>query len=260
MDQKFEEQKTDNLEVKKCLLEMNQMMKMLVERRTNPESATQIEDARPGPSGLSKKSQLRRSKEKSMEKSTSSSNTSRKESKKRDRTPSPGRNSKRSRKSKEERTTRKDSAAASLREQQLQRNDFTNAVTSLPKWLTDEADINPIGYIAARFGFVHEECRAYARSRNDKGQTYEQWRNYFHGEAHRQVKDFDESCGRMFYTLRKAGKKPTLKLIVPKWFKRLKNRPVAQINPATDVKNLLVWHTDIVFLDNFFLDCGGEFY
>ena len=243
---------------------MNESMKQLVGRKTTqqPEQqqeVIQVSESEDRSPEYSKKATTRKSKDKSLERSTNKSRglTSRRQSK-RDRSQSPPKSSKRSKKSKDDRIPRSETATSNLREQQLHRDDFTNAVTSLPKWLTQDCDINPIGYIAARFGFIHEECRAHARARVDKGQTYEEWRNIFHSMAHREVKDFDESSGRMYYTLKKQGKKPTLKLIVPKWFKRQKNRAVAQINPKTDAKNLLTWHTDITFLDNFFYDCGGK--
>ena len=154
--------------------------------------------------------------------------------------------------------TRKEKAEANLREQQRLRDDFTNSVTMLPKWFVEESEINPMAYIAVRFGYIHEECRAYARSIEDRGQTYEAWRNPFHDEAHRQVKDYDETAGRAYYTAIKFGKRPILEKIVPYWFKRHKNRSMPQIHPNIDQKNLGVWHTDIEFLNNFFLDCGGK--
>ena len=256
IDNKFAEQKQDYTNVTTILAEMNKSLQAFMGKKSKPVSTDEESEGspQPGPSGRCSK---QKSRERSHPKSTSRS-LNKSSSRKRDRSPSPTKSNKRSKKSKEERTTRKESATSNLRDQQVRRTDFTNVVTSLPKWLTEESDINPMGYIAARFGYIHEECRAYARTKNEKGQTYAEWRNYFHSEAHRQVKDFDESSGRMYYTLKKAGKKPTLKLIVPKWFKRQKNRPVAQINPKTDAKNLLVWHTDMTFLDNFFLDCGGK--
>ena len=256
IDNKFEEQKKDHTELTTILAQMNETLKAFADKKNKNVSSAETSPERspqPGPSGRqTKQTSKERSKTRSPSRSLNKSS-----SRKRERSPSSSRSTKRSKKSKEERTTRKESATSNLREQQVRRTDFTNVVTSIPKWLTEDSDINPMGYIAARFGYIHEECRAYARSKNDKGQTYVEWRNYFHDEAHRQVKDYDESSGRMYYTLKKSGKKPTLKLIVPKWFKRQKNRPVAQINPATDSKNLLVWHTDTTFLDNFFYDCGG---
>ena len=256
IDSKFAEQKQDYTNVTTILAEMNKSLQAFMGKKSKPVSTDEESEGspQPGPSGRCSK---QKSRERSHPKSTSRS-LNKSSSKKRDRSPSPTKSNKRSKKSKEERTTRKESATSNLRDQQVRRTDFTNVVTSLPKWLTEDSDINPMGYIAARFGYIHEECRAYARTKNEKGQTYAEWRNYFHSEAHRQVKDFDESSGRMYYTLKKAGKKPTLKLIVPKWFRRQKNRPVAQINPKTDAKNLMVWHTDMTFLDNFFLDCGGK--
>ena len=252
--------------MKLILAQMNESMKQLVEKKTpqHPQQhqveiqTSESEERSPEHSkSLNKRNSRDRTPETSVSKSRGK--TSRRKSK-RDRSESPVKSSKRSKKSKDDRIPRSETATSNLREQQRHRDDFTNAVTSLPKWFTQDCDINPIGYIAARFGFVHEECRAHARSRVDKGQTYEEWRNIFHSQAHREVKDFDESSGRMFYTLKKQGKKPTLKLIVPKWFKRQKNRAVAQINPKTDAKNLLTWHTDTTFLDNFFRACGGKFY
>ena len=250
--------------MKLILAQMNENMKQLIGKKTpqqpqqNPVEniASESEDYSPD---RSKKHPKRSSRDKTPENSLNKNRatTSRRQNK-RDRSSSPVKSSKRSKKAKDDRIPRSENATSNLREQQRHRDDFTNAVTSLPKWFTQEGDINPIGYIAARFGFVHEECRAHARARVDKGQTYEEWRNIFHSQAHREVKDFDESSGRMFYTLKKQGKKPTLKLIVPKWFKRQKNRAVAQINPKTDAKNLLAWHTDTTFLDNFFRDCGGK--
>ena len=256
IDNKFEEQKKDYTNVTTLLAQMNESLQAFMGKKSKPASSSEESEGspQPGPSGRSLK---QKSRERSQTKSTSRS-LNKSSSRKRDRTPSPTKSNKRSKKSKEERTTRKETATSNLRDQQVRRTDFTNVVTSLPKWLTEDADINPMGYIAARFGYIHEECRAYARSKNEKGQTYAEWRNYFHSEAHRQVKDFDDCSGRMFYTLKKAGKKPTLKLIVPKWFKRQKNRSVAQINPKTDAKNVLVWHTDMTFLENFYHDCGGQ--
>ena len=256
IDNQFEEQKKDYNNVTTILAQMNASLQAFMGKKQKAASPSDESEGspQPGPSGRSLK---QKSRERSQSK-TASRSLYKSSSRKRDRTPSPTKSNKRSKKSKEERTTRKESATSNLRDQQVRRTDFTNVVTSLPKWLTEDSDINPMGYIAARFGYIHEECRAYARSKNEKGQTYAEWRNYFHSEAHHQVKDFDETSGRMYYTMKKAGKKPTLKLIVPKWFKRQKNRPVAQINPKTDAKNVLVWHTDMTFLDNFYLDCGGK--
>ena len=265
LDQKFEDHRKDQTEMKLILAQMNESMKQMVGKRTPQKPHQQpveiTSESEEDIQGPSKKQVKKRSRDRSHEKSLSKerSTTSRRQSK-RDRSPSPTKPSKRSRKAKDDRVPRSETATSNLREQQFHRDEFTNAVTSLPKWFTQEGDINPIGYIAARFGYVHEECRAHARSRVDKGQTYEEWRNIFHNEAHKQVKAFDESSGRAFYTLKKQGKKPTLKLIVPRWFRRQKNRPVAQINPKTDSKNLLTWHTDITFLDNFFFDCQGNIY
>ena len=254
IDKKFESQEKGTTEIK-------DMLKLLLEKQ---DSAISQQKSRPSekqrdePSSSQSSRTLRSSAEK-QNRSESSSHRS-----KRSRSPSPSTSNKkqRTRKRKDDRVPRKVSAEDNLREQQNFRDDFTSEVTSIPKWLSlagEDCEVNPVAYIAARFGYIHEECRAYARSKDERGQKYRSWRNAFHQESRSQIRSYDEKAGKKYYSLTRLGKKPRVEHIVP-WFVRQKNRPVAQIHPDTDAKNLLVWHTHLDFLDNFFYDIGGKIF
>ena len=260
IDNQLKEHKASNTKVEDMLAQLLSTTNELLKHNRNKSNSPGSDEAQPGCSTRSTGRKRTESRSPSLNRSrnSTSESTSRRNSK-RERTPSPPRPTKRSRKAKEDKLSRRDKAIANIKEQQELRNEFTNAVTKLPKWLVEKSDINPIAYIAVRFGYVHEECRAYARARDDRGQTYEAWRNLFHGEAYRQVKEYDDKAGRAYYTAIKSGKKPILQKIVPSWFVRHKNRSMAQIHPNIDQKNLGVWHTDIEFLNNFFYDVGGKF-
>ena len=260
IDEQMKKQKESSSKVEEMLATLiSTTIKLLDQKQT--ESKSPPNDGQK--SRASRKDSRRSSESRSPSTSRSNSNKQTSErsrrSSKRDRTPSPVHSNKRAKKSKEPKISHKERAIANIKEQQSFRNDFTSAVTKLPKWFVEESNINPMAYIAVRFGYVHEECRAYARARDERGQTYENWRNLFHGEAYHRVKEYDEIAGKGYYSAIRASKKPILKKIVPYWFTQKKNRPMPQIHPNIDQKNLGVWHTDIEFLNNFFLDCGGKF-
>ena len=260
IDEQLKKQKEGSSKVEEMLATLISTTNKLLEQKQVESKSPPSDDRKP----RSSRKDSRRSTE-SRSPSTSRSNSNNHASEnvrrnsKRDRTPSPSRNNKRAKKSKEPKITHKERAIANIKEQQSFRNDFTSAVTKLPKWFVEESNLNPMAYIAVRFGYVHEECRSYARARDERGQTYEAWRNLFHGEAYHRVKEYDEIAGKAYYSAIRANKKPILKKIVPYWFTQKKNRAMPQIHPNIDQKNLGVWHTDIEFLNNFFLDCGGKF-
>ena len=261
IDDQLKQQKEGNSKLERMLATLIDNTNELVQQKRKKSSPASKDDRRESTSRRnSNKSNESRSRSPSRNRSSSqTSGSSSRRNSKRDRTPSPPRPTKRSKKDKEDKMSRKDKAIANLKEQQGYRNDFTNAVTKLPKWLVEDSNINPMAYIAVRFGYIHEECRAVARAHEDRGQTYSAWRNVFQAEAYQQVKEYDEIAGRAYYTAIKAGKRPLLEKIVPYWFKRHKNRSMAQIHPNIDQKNLGVWHTDIEFLNNFYSDCGGKY-
>ena len=252
IDKKFNSQEKDATEIK-------DMLKLLLAKHdsaTTQQKPRSSDKSRDEPSSSQSSRTLRSSTEK-QSRSESSSHRS-----KRSRSPSPSTSNKkqRTRKRKDDRVPRKVSAEDNLREQQNFRDDFTSEVTSIPKWLSmagEDCEINPVAYIAARFGYIHEECRAYARSKDERGQKYRTWRNAFHQESRSQIRSYDEKAGKTYYSMVRLGKRPRVEHIVP-WFNRQKNRPVAQIHPDTDAKNLQVWHTHLGFLDNFFSDIGGK--
>ena len=255
IDAKFKDQEKDSSEIKSLLYQLIDKQESVLAQRKSRSPEKRSDE--PGTSRKSRRSRRSRDTSESRNRSGSSKKQS-----KRSRSQSPSKTNKkqRTKKQKDDRIPRKVSAEENLREQQNFRDDFTTEVTSIPKWLVlagDDCEVNPVAYIAARFGYIHEECRAFARSKDDRGQTYETWRNYFHQESRSQVRNYDEKAGKAYYQMVKLGKKPRVEHIVP-WFKRQKNRSVAQIHPETDSKNLLVWHTHLGFLDNFFKDIGGK--
>ena len=237
IDDQLKKQKEGSTKVEEMLAQLISTTNKLLEQKQVESKSPPSDDQRTRSSRKStRRSNSSRSPSSSRSRDVAQTSESTRKASKRTRTPSPSRNNKRAKKVKEDKISRKERAIANIKEQQSYRNDFTSAMTKLPKWLVEESNINPMAYIAVRFGYVHEECRAYARARDERGQTYEAWRNLFHGEAYNRVKEYDEIAGRAYYNAIKFGKKPILQKIVPSWFKRQKNRSMPQIHPNIDQK------------------------
>ena len=144
-------------------------------------------------------------------------------------------------------------------ERQQLRNEYTEALISIPDWFQEEWSVP--AYVTNRFYWTHEQTRVdLGQLRQHKGPTYPLFRNQWHIFGVQNIKKYDDDRRQTLEELKKKNEDIILPKIMPWYRVHQKSWDRAHIHPQTNRCSIPIgkfkFLTNFKFLDTFLEQIG----